>query len=195
MGLPDKYSYIKTGETTASWYHNLLQGSKNTENVYARGRGLYCELNHITPERTLEDAESGKLRDDFVNFVRMMEKGDYEGSYIARFKRVLNSFCAWKGMKGVMQGIKVEDANLSKTVANESPPTQEDVATMLRGGQIRTRAMIALAAFCGIRPEVMGNVGGSDGLRIGDIKDLKIKDNEVVFEKLPAVLQLRTLSD
>ena len=191
MGLPDKYSYIKTGETTASWYHNLLQGSKNTANVYARGLGLYCELNHITPEKILEDAESGKLRDDFVNFVRMMEKGDYEGSYIARFKRVLNSFCAWKGMKGVMQGIKIKDANLSKTVANESPPTQEEVAMMLRRGPIRTRAMIALAAFSGIRPEVMGNVDGSDGLRIGDIKDLKIKDNEVVFEKLPAVIVVR----
>ena len=191
MGLPDKYSYIKTGETTESWYHNLLQGSKNTANVYARGLGLYCELNHITPEKILEDAESGKLRDDFVNFVRMMEKGDYEGSYIARFKRVLNSFCTWKGMKGVMQGIKIKDANLSKTVANESPPTQEEVAMMLRRGPIRTRAMIALAAFSGIRPEVMGNVDGSDGLRIGDIKDLKIKDNEVVFEKLPAVIVVR----
>ncbi len=199
MGLPDKYSYIKTGETTGSWYHNLLQGSKNTANVYARGLGLYCELNHTTPEKILEDARSGKLRNQFVKFVKVMEntaptnstKAGHEGSYIARFKRAINSWCVWSGINGVMHGIKIKDADLSNTVANESPPTQEEVAMMLRRASMRTRAMIALIAFSGVRPETMGNNDGSDGLRIGDINELKIGDNSVNFEKIPAVITVR----
>ena len=191
MVSADKYSYIKTAKPTESWYHNLLQGSKNTAEVYVRGLGLYCELNHTTPERILEDAKSRKLRDDFVDFVSRMENKGYRGSYIARFKKVLNSLCAWKGTKGVMQGIKIRNASLADSVADESPPTQEEVAMMLRRAPMRTRAMIALAAFSGIRPEVIGNVDGSDGLRIRDIKDVKIKDNEVVYEKLPAVIAVR----
>ena len=191
MGVLDQYSYIKTGEKTAPWYSNLSQGSRNTAGVYARGLGLYCARNKTTPERILEDALSGKLRDQFVNFVKIMEKEKHEGSYIARFKRAISSWCVWNGIHGVLHGIKIKDADLSNTVANESPPTQEEVAMMLRRASMRTRVMISLIAFSGVRPEAMGNSDASDGLRIGDIIDLRIGDNSVSFEKIPAVINMR----
>ena len=40
-------------------------------------------------------------------------------------------------------------------------------------------------AFSGVRPQVLGNYRGTDGLRISDIADMEIKDGAVSFTKIP----------
>ena len=56
---------------------------------------------------------------------------------------------------------------------------------------LRQRAIIGLIAFSGIRPGAIGNYTGDDGLRIGDIIDLKVNKEGVNFEKSPALMVVR----
>ncbi|WP_287954474.1 hypothetical protein [Acidiplasma sp.] len=50
------------------------------------------------------------------------------------------------------------------------------MAKILRKGTSRGRVIIALMAFSGLRPESLGNYEGMDGLRLGDLKELKLSD-------------------
>jgi len=61
----------------------------------------------------------------------------------------------------------------------------------------RTRSSISLMAFSGIRPQVMGNYDGTDGLKLADLPDLIITNNgkSVSFAHIPAMIIVRaTLS-
>ena len=45
--------------------------------------------------------------------------------------------------------------------------------------------MISFVAFAGLRPETLGNMNGSDGLRIGNLPEMKIQNGQVVLTKIP----------
>ncbi len=45
-------------------------------------------------------------------------------------------------------------------------------------------------AFSGLTPESLGNYEGTDGLRLEDIKELKLSD-EIEFDKIPVTIMVR----
>jgi hypothetical protein len=47
-------------------------------------------------------------------------------------------------------------------------------------------------AFAGLRPQSIGNHDGSDGLMLKDLPELKIEGKEVVFEKIPTMVIVRS---
>jgi hypothetical protein len=55
----------------------------------------------------------------------------------------------------------------------------------------RARVAIALMAMSGLRPESIGNFNGTDGIRIGDLKEARITDQGLEFEKIPSILVIR----
>ncbi len=60
----------------------------------------------------------------------------------------------------------------------------------MRKATSRARLSISLMAFSGLRPESLGNYEGTDGLRLGDIKELHISD-EITFDKIPAMVVVK----
>jgi hypothetical protein len=50
-----------------------------------------------------------------------------------------------------------------------------------------------LIAFADLRPESTGNYDGSDGLRLGDLPEVRIENEQVVFEKMPTMIVVRAL--
>ncbi len=56
---------------------------------------------------------------------------------------------------------------------------------------MKERAVISLLAYSGIRPNVIGNKSGNDGLRIGDLPELKVNGNKVTFEEIPTIIKVR----
>jgi hypothetical protein len=46
-------------------------------------------------------------------------------------------------------------------------------------------------AFSGLRPESLGDYEGTDGLRLGDLKELKLSD-EIQFDKIPATVMVKS---
>jgi len=46
-------------------------------------------------------------------------------------------------------------------------------------------------AHSGVRPEVLGNYEGHDGLTCGDFPEMQVVDGEVTFEKIPTMVTVR----
>jgi len=191
MTFKAKHDDLRANENVMRWYRNLQQGSPITGDVYLRALGLYCKINGTTPKGILEDAKSGKLRNDFMDFVFKEGKENKAGSYIVRFKKVINSWVAFNGYDAGLQSIKIQGANTSPTLVDERPPSKDEIDAMLRNATVRGRAIISLLAFSGLRPESLGNYDGSDAIRLKDIEGLKVSSDGVEFSKLPAVLRIR----
>ncbi|MGC8992078.1 MAG: site-specific integrase, partial [Thermoplasmata archaeon] len=158
--------------------------------VMLRNIGLYCEINNIKPNEILDKAKSGELRQQFIEFIRKMEREGKAGSYIVKFKHAIKNWLTYNNINFSFKGINIKGENDNPKTQNEKVPTKEELARMLRKASSRGRVAIALMAFSGLRPESLGNYDGTDGIRLGDIKDLAIKD-EIEFINVPAMIIVR----
>ncbi len=182
---------LRENDQVMRWYRNIQQGSLITGDVYLRTLGLYCKLNSKTPEQLVEDARTGRLKNDFMDFVYREGKEGKSGSYVVRFKKVITSWIAFNDLDANLKGVKVQGANISPTLVDERPPLKNEIDTILRNATVRGRAVISLLAFSGLRPETLGNYDGSDALKVKDIEGLKIGSDGVEFSILPARLHIR----
>lgn len=130
------------------------------------------------------------FRYEFADFVRDMESKGKAGSYIARFKKVILSWLKFNGIR-LQLAVNISGENETPTIANERVPSKEELARILRKATSRGRVIIALMAFSGLRPESLGNYEGTDGLKLGDIKELKLSD-EIEFDKIPVTVMVRS---
>ncbi|MGA9840372.1 MAG: site-specific integrase [Thermoplasmata archaeon] len=73
----------------------------------------------------------------------------------------------------------------------ESALSKEQLHQVIQQANIRERVAIALMAFSGVRPGVLGNFDGSDGLCVKDFPDLLIKDGVASFKQTPAFVVVR----
>ncbi|MGB6443356.1 MAG: hypothetical protein WBF81_08690, partial [Thermoplasmata archaeon] len=73
----------------------------------------------------------------------------------------------------------------------ESALSKEQLHQAIQQANIRERVAIALMAFSGVRPGVLGNFDGSDGLCVKDFPDLLIKDGVASFKQTPAFVVVR----
>jgi len=172
------------------WFDNLAAKSIITASVYLRTLGLYCELNKTNPKDIIKLAETKVFRDNFMDFVRRLEKEGKAGSYIARFKKVLHSWLSYNGLN-VKLKVNIAGEYDTPMIARERVPNKEELEKIIRMATPRARVSIALMAFSGLRPETLGNYNGMDGLRLGDFIEAKISDNEIEFTKLPTMLIVR----
>jgi integrase len=186
-----KYDYLLNDADVKRWYDNLAAGSQITADVYLRGLGLYCELNHSTPMKLLRQAEEKAFRDNFTDFVRKLESEGKAGSYITRYKKVLISWLAYNGVQAQLK-VKIRGAADTPTITDERVPTNEELAKTLRKASPRGRVAMAMMSFSGLRPESLGDYFGNDGIRLGDFKEAKITSQGIEFEKVPSIVAVRS---
>ncbi len=191
MTFRARHTDLRENENVMRWYRNLQQGSLITGDVYLRTLGLYCKSNATSPEQIIEDAKTGKLKNDFMDFVHRQGKEGKAGSYVVRFKKVITSWVAFNDYDANLKGVKIQGSNISPTLVDKRPPLKDEIDSMLRSATIRGRAIISLLAFSGLRPETLGNYDGSDALRIKDIEGLKIGSEGMEFSIFPARLSVR----
>ncbi len=191
MSFEAKYRKLLENEDLRRWYENLKAGSSITGDVYLRTLGLYCELNNTTPERIIDDAKNNpkEFKNKFLDFVRSLENQGKAGSYILRFKRVIRSWLKFNDID-LKIDVKIKGENENPTIANERVPNKEELSKIIRKASLRGRVAIALIAFSGLRPESLGNYNGTDGIRLGDLKELNIETLE--FEKVPTMVVVRS---
>ena len=173
------------------WYENLGAKSGMTAKVYLRGLGFYCDRMKTNPKHILEDARMIKpLQDQFIDFVRGMEREGKAGAYIARYKKVLHSWTKYNGIE-FKSIANIKNESINERTQNETVPSQEDLANVLRHAGLRGRVEISLIAYSGLRPRSISNEDGSDCLRLGDIPELKIKDGTFIFERTPVRIKVK----
>jgi len=85
--------------------------------------------------------------------------------------------------------IKIKSSQ-PKIAQTERVPTKDELRKILSVADVRARAAIGLMAFFGLRPEVLGNYRGTDGLKVRDIPELEI-GSRVEFVRVPAMVIVR----
>jgi len=186
-----KYLDLLENEKVRRWYENLKARSYLTATTWLRTLGLYCVLENTSSEELLKDMDKPDFRDRFADFIRKMEREGKAGSYIIRFKKVLRSFGKFNS-KNIDLNINIANDHLSPTIENERVPNKEELSRLLRKATSRGRVSISLMAYAGLRPESLGNYEGTDGLRLKDIKGLRITDS-IEFDKIPVMISVKSM--
>ncbi|MEM3290778.1 MAG: hypothetical protein QW046_04600 [Candidatus Micrarchaeaceae archaeon] len=133
----------------------------------------------------MSDKEITDLLQDYVS----EHENKFAGSYLFSIIKIVRSWLAHNG-KDIKRKIKIKGAEQSPTLKNERIPTQDELIKILNNATVQSRVTCSLMAFSGLRPEVIGNYEGKDGLKLGDIPDL-ILGREISFSKIPAMIKVR----
>ena len=185
-----KYGHLLEDDDVRRWFENLQARSVITATVYLRSLGLYCVLNRTTPKEILRAASSKGFRDGFTDFVRRLERDGKAGSYIVRFKKVLHSWLAYNEIN-VKLKVNISGEYDTPTIVDERIPSKEELDKIIRMGTPRARVPIALMAFSGLRPESLGDYGGTDGVRITDLIETTLSGKKVWVSQIPTVVLVR----
>lgn len=167
-----------------TWYDENALRSRHTAEVNLRQLGLFCHLTRLDPGTVtrLARANPDQLHVVLVRYAKGLQDKGRRASYVSktfvgvkswlRFNRVdFNQFPRLR----VVQG---------ESIREERVPTQEELRRILSTYDARGRVVALFMAHAGVRPGVLAGPSGTDGLALGDIKDL-VLGKEPTFERLP----------
>ncbi|MBI5146293.1 MAG: hypothetical protein HZA84_03640 [Thaumarchaeota archaeon] len=174
------------------WYDNLARGSGITAEVKLRRLSWFCEQHEISP---MQFAELGmkdlKAATDLVqDNVTWMEKENYAPGYIAETVKGVKSWLQHFDVQ-IKRKIRIANIGATPTLENEKVPEPLELAELFNRSDMRSGAMMSLIAKSGLRPEVLGNYRGTDGLRIKDLPDLAIVQGLATFMQTPPRIVVR----
>jgi integrase len=173
----------------ARWYNSLSEGSKITSKVYLRQLDNFCEKMKTTPKELLEKDE-GELHRMILDFISSWKESGHAGSYTHSMVKSVRSWLAHNGIR-ITRPIKIGGSQDTPTLKDERVPTQEELRRILLSAGPRDRVSCVLIAHSGLRLETIGNADGTDGLRMGDLPDLKIDGEKVEFKSIPIRIVVR----
>ena len=178
------------------WYDNLARGSRLTADVRLRRLDKFCEIHGMTPMQ-LADLGARDVRTAtnlLEDHITQMEDKRYSPGYISDYVKAVKS---WLGHFDVVisRKLKVKNPDETPTLHDERVPNVQEISEVFARASLRTSAMIALMSKSGIRPEVMGNHDGTNGLRMSDLPDVVIHQGVAKCIRTPnQVTVRRTLS-
>jgi len=186
--LTSEYDHLLKNPDFKRWYENVARGSVVTAHVWLRRVGWINKKFGVSPE-TMAKMDSRKGANFMMDVVGTLEKEGKSGSYIAALIKPVKSWMEFNEIS-IQQKIKVRGRDELVRFGDERTPTTEELRTILITADLRGRTAAAIVAFAGVRLEVLGNYLGTDGLRLGDLPEMKIKD-KVEFENLPTIIKVR----
>ena len=175
------------------WYDNLSRKSELTANVYLRRLGLFCRKWCLTPADLLRK-DPQEVHSLLVDTVTELEGKDYAGSYGKGFVKAVKSWLSFNNISLGERKINFTDPNDTPTLREEKAPEPDELRRALEHACTRTRAAMALSAFCGFRPGALNDHKGTDGLEIRDLPEIQI-DREamtVTFARVPTMVIVRS---
>jgi integrase len=183
------YAFLLKDASVKRWYDNVARGSSVTADVYLRRLGSFCLHFKKAPEDLVSLSES-KLYEMMLDYVSFMEKAGKTGSYIKSALKAVKSWLAHNG-KEIRRKIKIKGSEDTPSLKDERVPTNEELKRIFLSGDKKSRVSCALVAHSGLRIETLGNYTGKDGLRIGDLPEIKVQRELVDFDRKPTLLIVR----
>ncbi len=182
-------------EEVEKWTDRL--GSTSTRDVWPRRLAAFCIAVGKTPgdlvrlaSEVNERGQKTALRDLFAAYEKRERGRGNKGSTVAYTVKVVKSWLGFNGVDVPRGLVKVHGAD---DVYSEAALSRDELRSVIHAATRRERAAIALMAFSGLRPMVLGGYDGSEGLRIRDLIDLKIdsKSRSASFVRVPARILVR----
>jgi integrase len=167
-----------------TWYDENALRSKLTAEVNLRQLGLFCHVAKLDPRQLAQLArtEPERLHGGLVRYAKTLQEAGRLPSYIAK---------TFVGIKGWLRFNRADFDQFPRlrivqgeSIRDERVPTQEELRRVLSTYSARSRVVALFMAHTGVRPGVLATIDGSDGLRLGDLKDLTL-GTEPNFERVP----------
>jgi hypothetical protein len=166
-----RLSRILSDSELALWHANLAERSELTADIYARRLDRFCEEFRRTPKdlASLDPKGAYKMLIDAVQHYRGR---NLRGSTIKGYVKPVISWLAHNDVT-LTKKVYVDGANSTPTLRGEKTPEPYELHSVWRFCDERQAAAIALEAFAGFRPQVLGNYRATDGLLISDLPEME----------------------
>ncbi len=171
------------------WHTNVAQGSQVTADVYLRRLGAVSDRMGI-PILDMPTMREKEVHTMLLDFIAREQAEGKAGSAIHSTVKAVKSWLLHNGIK-VNLPVKVRGAWDAPTLKDERTPSQEELRQILLAANSRDRVSCILMANAGVRPGVIGNYTGNDGLRLKDLPEIQIKRDRVEFSRSPAMVVVR----
>jgi len=187
-----KKSRLLSNRDVERWYDNMKRGSPLTAEGRLRKLGRFCDMCNTTPSQ-LADLAVRDLRaatDLLEDHVTRMESDGYSPGYIEDHVNTAKSWFRHFDIV-VNRRIRVASSGFSPTLQNERVPDIHELSEIYKKAGLRESVMISLMAKSGLRPGVIGNYSGTDGLRLRDLPDMAICGNTIKCIQTPSRIIVR----
>jgi integrase len=178
------------------WYDNLSRASSQTAEVRLRRLGHFCETHQMTPMELIELATKDlKIATDLIeDHVTAMEQKGHSSGYIETTLTAVKSWLRHFDIE-LKRKIRIKNVDSTPTLEDERVPEASEMTEILNRGSLRNAVIISLIAKSGLRPQVLGNYNGTDGLRMKDLSDIVIKQGVAMcLNSLTMIIVRKTLS-
>lgn len=174
------------------WHANLARGSVLTADVRIRRLDAFCEMHDMSPMQLadlgMKDLRSAtNLLEDHITW---MEDKHYSPGYIEDYVKAVKSWLSHFDVQ-IRRKLKIRNPDFAPTLQNERVPDAVEMSELFSRASLRSSAMISLMAKSGIRPEVLGNHDGTDGLRMRDLPDVVIHQGVAKCIRTPNQIVVR----
>lgn len=187
-----KLDKVLSNPDVKRWYDNLARGSIHTAEVRARRLSKFCEVHQMTPaELSALGMKDLKTTTDLIeDHISMMEKNGNSAGYIEDIVKAVKSWLRHFDVE-IKRKIKIAHVGYTPTLQNERVPNAEEMAEIFNRAKLREAASISLISKSGVRPQVLGNHNGTDGLKMNDMPDLIIQQGKVRCTNYPCRVVVR----
>ena len=174
------------------WYNNVRQGSKITADHYLCRLGRVCGIFEVTPDAIARMTN----RDAYTFLLDMVTELQEIGQVGANINNSVKAVKSWLDYNEVTvtKSINIKGVDERTRLADERVPEWHELKAILRFADERARTAICLMSFSGVRPGVIGNYEGTDGLRIADLPEMHFdNDHDTIgFDTIPAQVKVRS---
>ncbi|MEM3083882.1 MAG: hypothetical protein QXU32_07540 [Nitrososphaerales archaeon] len=178
------------------WYDNLARGSEITAYNRLKTLSRFCDIHQMTPMQIIElgmkDIRS--LTNLLEDHVTWMEEKHYAPGHTEQVVKTVRSWLRHFEIE-IKRRIKVKNSDSTPTLEEERVPEAAEMAEIFSRASLREGAAISLIAKAGLRPEVLGNNDGTDGLMMKDLPDIAIVQGVAkCLRTPPRIIVRKTLS-
>ena len=174
------------------WFENSARGSRVGAETRLRRLDKFCQVHQMTPiqlaELGMRDLKT--VTDLLVDHVSIMEEKGYAPSYIDSILKAVKSWLRHFDVY-VKRRIRITNAHMTPTLENERVPNEAEMTEILNNASQKDAIIISLVAKSGLRPEVLGNDNGTDGLKMKDLPDVAIQGGVAICTKKPMRITVR----
>lgn len=171
------------------WYEGRLLRSRLSADTYLRQLGLFVERLDLDANAMVEMArlEPDRLRGLLTQLAADQKRSGLLDSYISKSFGGLRSWFEFRHVP--FDGYPKLAVVKGQSLTAERVPTPEELGRVLDRLSPRGRVTALLMAHSGLRPGAIGGYGAEDGLRLQDLKELKL-GKRPQFSKTPFVIRV-----